>query len=290
MRIVILGAGGRLGAALLREYRENFDAVGLARAQLDLARPDQIRGRLSSAEFDVLINCAAMTDVDLCETKREQAFVMNAEAPNVLAEVCRDKQAKLIHFSTDYVFDGEKREPYLESDAIAPISIYGKSKRSGEKFVLQASDRNVVIRVSWVFGPDRPSFIDAMIKRAGEEEKIAAIADKLSAPTYTSDIARMLTQFFDVDVPDGLLHFSNSGQCSWQEYAQHALDCCRARGVPIKAKTVGPMKLADMKDWLAQRPVYSVLSTAKYAKLTGAIPRSWRDAVSDYIERSYSKK
>ena len=290
MRIVILGAGGRLGAALLREYRKNFDAVGLARAQLDLAKPDQIRGRLSSAEFDVLINCAAMTDVDLCETKREQAFAINAEAPKALAEICRDKQAKLIHFSTDYVFDGEKREPYLESDATAPISIYGKSKRSGEKSVLQTSDRHVVIRVSWVFGPDRPSFIDAMIRRAGEEEKIAAIADKFSAPTYTSDIARMLTQFFDVDVPDGLLHFSNSGECSWQEYAQHALDCCRARGVPVKAKTVDAMKLVDMKDWVAQRPVYSVLSTAKYAKLTGAIPRSWRDAVSDYIERSYLKK
>ena len=100
----------------------------------------------------------------------------------------------------------------------------------------------------------------------------------------------MLTQFFDVDVPDGLLHFSNSGECSWQEYAQHALDCCRARGVPVKAKTVGGMKMSEMKNWVAQRPVYSVLSTAKYAKLTGAIPRSWRDAVSDYIERSYLKK
>src|SRR5438270_7532384 len=290
MRIVIVGAGGRLGAALVREYRVKFDVAGFNRAQLDLAKPDQIREKLSPLKFDLLINCAAMTNVDLCETKREQAFVINAEAPKALAEICRDKQAKLIHFSTDYVFDGEKREPYLESDATAPISIYGKSKRSGEKSVLQTSDRNVVIRVSWVFGPDRPSFIDTMIKRAGDEEKIAAIADKFSAPTYTSDIARMLTQFFDVDVPDGLLHFSNSGECSWQEYAQHALDCCRARGVPVKAKTVDTMKLADMKDWVAQRPVYSVLSTAKYAKLTGAIPRSWRDAVSDYIERSYLKK
>jgi dTDP-4-dehydrorhamnose reductase len=148
----------------------------------------------------------------------------------------------------------------------------------------------LVVRVSWVFGPDRPSFIDAMIKRAREEESIDAITDKFSTPTYTRDIAEMLSQFFEGDVPGGLLHFANAGECSWQEYAQHALDRCQASGVSLKAKTVGALKLADMKNWIARRPVYSVLSTAKYAKLSGVSPRSWRDAVSDYIERSYSKK
>jgi dTDP-4-dehydrorhamnose reductase len=100
----------------------------------------------------------------------------------------------------------------------------------------------------------------------------------------------MLSQFFEVDVPGGVLHFANAGECSWQEYAQHALDRCQVSGVSLKAKTVEPLKLSDMKSWVALRPVYSVLSAGKYAKLTGAIPRSWRDAVSDYIERSYSKK
>jgi dTDP-4-dehydrorhamnose reductase len=290
MRILILGAGGRLGAALLRQYREEFDAIGLNHALLDLAKPNQIRDRLGPVEFDLLINCAAMTNVDLCESQREQAFAINAEAPKILAEICSEKKAKLIHFSTDYVFDGEKREPYIEDDAAKPISVYGESKRAGEENVLAGQDGHLVVRVSWVFGPDRPSFVDAMIKRALEEERVDAVADKFSTPTYTSDIARMLTQFFDVDVPGGLLHFANSGECSWQEYAQHAIDCCRALGVPLKAREVGGLKLADMKHWVARRPVYSVLSTGKYAKLTGAIPRSWRDAVSDYIERSYSKK
>ena len=295
MRIVILGAGGRLGAALTREYREKFEVAAFNHAQLDLATPNQIQEKLSPLEFDLLINCAALTNVDLCESQRSQAFAINAEAPKVLAEICSDKKAKLIHFSTDYVFDGEKRKPYTETDAAKPISVYGESKRTGEENVLavpigkQAASPTVV-RVSWVFGPDRPSFIDSMIERARKEEKIDAIADKFSTPTYTSDIARMLTQFFDVDVPGGILHFANSGECSWQEYAQHALDCCRASGIPLKAKAVGALKLADMQNWVARRPVYSVLSTGKYAKLTGAIPRSWRDAVSDYIERSYSKK
>jgi dTDP-4-dehydrorhamnose reductase len=290
MRIVILGSGGRLGAALSRQYRKEFDTIGLNHALLDLAKPNQIRDRLGPLEFDLLINCAAMTNVDLCESKRAEAFAINADAPKTLAEICRDKKAKLIHFSTDYVFDGSKSEPYVESDAAKPISVYGESKRRGEENVLAISKKNLVVRVSWVFGPDRPSFVDAMIQRARAEEKIDAVADKFSTPTYTSDIARMLTQFLDVDVPDGILHFANSGECTWQEYAQHALDRCRALGVPLKAKTVDALKLADMQNWVARRPIYSVLSTAKYAKLTGAIPRSWREAVSDYIERSYSKK
>jgi dTDP-4-dehydrorhamnose reductase len=288
MRVVIVGAGGRLGAALIRAYREKFDVAGFNHAQLDLANSQQIRENLSSLDFDLLINCGAFTNVDLCEKEKEQAFSINAEAPRVLAEICAAKAAKLIHFSTDYVFDGEKCEPYIEEDAVKPISVYGESKRAGEKFVLQASDRHVVVRVSWVFGPDRPSFIDAMIKRAREEEQIDAIADKWSTPTYTSDIAQMLPRMFYVDA--GILHLTNSGQCTWQEYAQHALDCCAKAGVLLKARTVAPLKLAEMKNWVARRPAHSVLSTAKYQALTGTAPRSWRDAVADYIERSYSKK
>ena len=290
MKILIVGSGGRLGAALVREYQGKFDVTSFNHEQLDLANQNQTRDNLSPLEFDLLINCAAMTNVDLCEQEIEQAFAINAEGPQLLARICRDKHAKMIHFSTDYVFDGEKREPYVETDAAKPISVYGESKRTGEKLVLQTQDRHLVLRVSWVFGPDRPSFIDAMIKRAREEEHIDAVADKFSTPTYTHDIAEMVSRFFDVDVPGGILHFANNGECSWQEYAQHALDCCRASGISLKAKTVGPAKIADMKNWIARRPVYSVLSTAKYAKLTSVIPRSWRDAVSDYIERSYSKK
>ena len=290
MKILIVGSGGRLGAALVREYQGKFDVTSFNHEQLDLANQNQTRDNLSPLEFDVLVNCAAMTNVDLCEQEIEQAFAINAEGPQLLARICRDKHAKMIHFSTDYVFDGEKREPYVETDAAKPISVYGESKRTGEKLVLQTQDRHLVLRVSWVFGPDRPSFIDAMIKRACEEEHIDAVADKFSTPTYTHDIAEMVSRFFDVDVPGGILHFANNGECSWQEYAQHALDCCRASGISLKAKTVGPAKIADMKSWIARRPVYSVLSTAKYAKLTSVTPRSWRDAVADYIERSYSKK
>jgi dTDP-4-dehydrorhamnose reductase len=290
MKIVILGTGGRLGAALMREYGEEHDIAGFNRAQLDLASLNDVRGKLGAMNFDVLINAAAFTNVDACETERDRAFLINSEAPAILAEICRAKGAKLIQFSTDYVFDGEKRAPYREQDQANPISLYGESKLAGEKNVRTAENGHFIVRVSWVFGPDRPSFIDAMIKRAQEDEKIDAVSDKFSTPTYTHDIARMLPQFFDRRLEGGILHFANAGKCSWQEYAQWALDCCEDAGIPLKAKTVGALKLSEMKNWIARRPVYSVLSTAKYADLTGTPPRAWREAVADYITRFYSKK
>ncbi len=302
MKIVILGAGGRLGAALVREYRGKYDVEGFNHTQLDLSNLNGVRERLGTTNFDVLINAAAFTNVDLCETERDRAFLINAEAPGVLARICCDKRAKLIHFSTDYVFDGEKRAPYTEEDEAKPISVYGESKLAGEKNVLATENRHLVVRVSWVFGPDRPSFIDGIIKRAQENREVDAIADKFSAPTYTVDIAEMIGRVLDAwsrraRAPDGLragrlqgiVHFANAGECSWQEYAQWALDRCHEAGLPLKATNVGARKLKDMANWIARRPVYSVLSTAKYTKFTDMPPRTWREAVADYIRRFYSK-
>jgi len=290
MKIVVLGAGGRLGAALARELRPKYDVAGFDHAQLDLSNLEGLREKVGATTFDVLINAAAFTNVDACETERDRAFRINAEAPDVLAGICNEKDARLIHFSTDYVFDGEKRAPYTEEDQANPIGAYGESKLAGEKNVLAVKDGHLVVRVSWVFGPDRPSFVDAMIKRAQQDEKIDAISDKFSTPTYTDDIARMLPQFFDRGVAGGILHFANAGKCTWQEYAQWGLECCRDAGIPLKARTVGALKLSEMKNWVARRPVYSVLSTAKYTELTGTAPRAWREAVADYITRFYSKK
>jgi dTDP-4-dehydrorhamnose reductase len=303
MRIVIIGAGGRLGTALVRGFEKTYGIIGFGRSQLDLANLTDLRETLGATDFDVLINAAAFTNVDRCETERDLAFLINGEAPGVLATICRDKGAKMVHFSTDYVFDGQKRAAYTEEDEPNPISAYGESKLAGEKNVLAANGDHLIIRVSWVFGPDRPSFVDAMIKRAQESDTVDAIADKFSTPTYTLDIARMLGRILDTwsrrpPALDGLkagrlqgvLHFANSGECSWQEYAQWALDCCQRIGLSLKTKTVGASKLADMSSWVARRPVYSVLSTAKYDQLTGTPSRAWREAVADYITRFYSKK
>ena len=303
MKICITGSGGRLGAALVREYEAPFDVVSFNRAQLDLADPDQIRKSLGDAEFDLLINSAAFTNVDLAEKERDQAYRVNEDGPRVLAEICRARKVPLIHFSTDYVFDGAKPQPYHEDDEARAISVYGQSKRAGEEAVLSVSQDHLVVRVSWVFGPDRPSFVDQMIDRARENDAIAAVADKVSTPTYTRDIADMLLRVVaarggdpgEQKVPQtaggnapgckqgGILHIANAGQCTWQEYAQHAIDCCRDAGIPLKATKVGAIKMSDMKSWIARRPVHTVLGTSKYEKLTGKIPRPWQAAVDEYV-------
>jgi dTDP-4-dehydrorhamnose reductase len=285
-RLVIIGSGGRLGAALAREYANDFDVVGFNHAQLDLGKPEQLGATLDGLEFDALINTAAQTNVDRCETEQEEAFALNAEAPRVLAEICAEKQARFVHISTDYVFDGEKREPYTEEDEARPISVYGESKREGERRALDANNESLIVRVSWVFGPDRPSFIDWALGEARLRDDVKAIADKWATPTYTLDLAQLLKPLVVAGIGDpgyNIIHLANSGECSWQEYAQWALDCCHAEGIPMKAKTIGAASLAEMKSFIAKRPVYSVLSSAKYEALTGVTPRPWQEAVADFV-------
>ena len=282
-KIVVIGAGGRLGAALVREYSHEFDVLGFTHAQLDLGSAKQLRLALDPVDLELLINTAAQTNVDRCETHSDEAFAINAEAPRVLASICRAKNARFIHVSTDYVFDGQKRTPYTEQDRAEPISVYGESKREGERRALEANDRSLILRVSWVFGPDRPSFVDWAMKQAREHEEVKAIADKWATPTYTLDLARLLKPLLaDINVT-GLLHLANGGQCSWQEYAQWAIDRCRAERVPLKAEKIEAAALSDMKSFIAQRPVYSVLSSDKYFDLTGQRPRDWREAVAAYV-------
>jgi len=282
MRIVIVGAGGRLGAALARVYAPEFEVRGYTHADIDLTSLHRLRELLRAVKFDLLINSAALTNVDYCEVHRDEAFIINAEAPRILAELCDEKNAKLIHISTDYVFDGKRRQPYREEDEAIPISIYGESKREGEIHVLRASGQHLVARASWVFGPDRPSFIDQVIQRARETSAVAAVADKFSTPTYTLDLARWLRAAWEKDL-SGLLHLPNRGECSWQEYAQYAIDYCHQHGIPLLANRVGKLKLSEMKNFIAQRPVYTVLSTSTFVSRTGVEPRDWREAVAEYI-------
>src|SRR5207253_7669355 len=212
------------------------------RSQLDLGKLDRIRPVLSQTGFDLLINCAALTAVDYCASHEKEAFRINAEAPRLLAQIANEKSAKLVHFSTDYVFDGKKTDPYVEEDKAVPLSAYGESKLQGERRVLEVSSQHLVIRLSWVFGPDKPSFIDQIIQRARENDVVTAVADKFSAPTYTIDVANWLRLTIDKNA-NGILHLANSGGCSWQEWAQYAVDVCRNLRIPLKAERVGAVSL-----------------------------------------------
>jgi dTDP-4-dehydrorhamnose reductase len=290
MKIVVVGSGGRLGAALCREWRAAGDEVlGFNRAALDIGSTDAIYGTLKALHFDVLVNCAAQTNVDRCESEVEEAFRLNAKAPIELGDVCYDKRARFVHISTDYVFDGRKMTPYVETDVAQPISVYGESKKSGEDGALTTTHGEALVaRVSWVFGPDRPSFIDGVLNRALEHEQVEAIADKQAVPTYTKDVAELLRPLLSRDASGGLLHLCNDGACSWQEYGQYAIDCAVAAGVPMKGRTVAPLAMADLKSFVAKRPPYTVMSTEKLTQLTGVAPRTWQAAVEDYVTNHWA--
>ena len=255
--IIIIGANGRLGAALTRQYQRAFSVKAFARSQLDLGKLDQIRSTLSETEFDLLVNCAALTNVDYCESHRDEAFLINAQAARLLAEICSAKSARMIDISTDYVFDGKQDTPYIEEDPPAPLSVYAESKLAGVEEVLAVSPKNLVVRLSWVFGPDKPSFIDQIIQRAREDETVAAVADKFSSPTYTIDAASWLRLALD---NNGILHLCNSGGCSWQEWAQYAIDVCHNLGVSLKADRVRLVFShlgLTVGDFLKRRPAHA---------------------------------
>ncbi|HEY5891881.1 MAG TPA: dTDP-4-dehydrorhamnose reductase [Chthoniobacterales bacterium] len=283
-RVLIIGSGGRLGGALREIYSTRHEVVGLDRKALDFSDLKNVRETIDAQPgFDVAINCAALTNVDYCETHPDEAFAVNAEAVRVAAESVWKRGAQLIHISTDYVFDGAKAGSYAETDEVAPISIYGESKRAGEIALLDVSPDHLAARVSWVFGPHRPSFIDMMLKRAVTDEKVAAIADKDSTPSYTFDLAAMIEPFFTGVRAGGILHLCNSGFCTWRDYAQYALDVAHETGLALKATHVDPIPLKSLKAFVARRPRNTVMSTARLTALTGQTPRSWQEAVREYV-------
>jgi dTDP-4-dehydrorhamnose reductase len=231
----------------------------------------------------IVINSAAMTNVDVCETERGLASTVNADAPGALARASTDCGARLIHISTDYVFSGNAIEPYDEHAAPDPISWYGQTKLQGEEQVLSAGDQHGVIRVSWVFGPDRDSFVDKALQSSLRGEPVKAVADKWSSPTYTLDVTEALRALFSVEAPGGVYHLCNRGVCTWRDWAEEGIKAAAALGLPVKTSSVEPLKLADIKAMVAPRPVYSPMTCERIEGLLGYPLRSWQDAVRSYV-------
>jgi dTDP-4-dehydrorhamnose reductase len=285
MKILVLGSKGRLGGALARIWSEGHDVQALARPELDVSDLGALERLVESASYDVLVNCTGLTNVDRCETARGEAEIVNARAPGVMAKVAAAKGARFIHFSTDYVFDGAKTIPYTEEDDAHPLGQYGRTKLAGESVALAPSPAHIAVRVAWVFGPDKPSFCDAIIERALANDRVEAIADKTSCMTFTEDVARWLMPFLDGELPGGLYHACNAGACSWHEYGQHALDFAARAGLPLKARVAEAIPLSAMKMFIAPRPPHTVMSSAKLTAVTGAVPRPWQVALDEYLAK-----
>jgi dTDP-4-dehydrorhamnose reductase len=288
MRVVVTGTGGRLGAAVARHLRERHRVVAYDRRALDLREPAQIEDHLGGLEFDALINCAAVTSLDYCETHPGEAAAVNTGAPALMARICRERGAHMIHLSTNYVYDGPVAGLRCEEDPVNPLGVYARTKLEGERAVLATDGGNIVARTAWIFGPDRSSFADQIISRAQKEMHCTVISDTFSSASYSLDMASLLERLMSPDVPGGIYNLSNDGSCSWLELGQAALDIVSDLGWKLRCRTLTPCGISEMKSFLAPRPRHTVMSLTRLTAATGIPVRPWREALEDYLRTYYS--
>ncbi len=288
-RTALIGSNGQLGTDITRLWpdspagRRGGELIELTHADLEVADLEQVRSVLRGIGPTRVINTSAYHRVDDCETYVIEAFRVNALALKHLADTCRELGASLIHFSTDYVFDGEKGVPYLETDPPTPVSAYGVSKAAGEQILRYAlPDDHLLIRSSGLYGLAGASgkggnFAEAMLRLARQGQPIRVVDDQVCAPTYTHDLAETLFEVIEADAR-GTIHITNSGQCSWYEFAGAIFSLLRLH------PDFGPISSAEY-DAPARRPAYSVLANNRLRDLGIAQPRPWRDALADYLRQ-----
>jgi dTDP-4-dehydrorhamnose reductase len=283
---VVTGAGGQLGAALLGHLTaRGLRGVGRD-SRLDVCDTAAVGALLEAAgpAPRVLLNAAAYTDVDGCETDPARAQAVNAVAPGALAELCRETGVRFVHVSTDFVFDGKGSTPLREGDPVAPLSAYGRTKLAGERAVLAAAPESLVVRTSWVFGRGR-NFIAAICRKAralveaGEGEALRVVADQVGSPTYAEDLASGLVALVERGAT-GLYHLANRGSASRIELARFALSHA-GLGIPCDPVTTSEYPLP------AARPLYTVLDCERAAQ-AGVTLRDWREAVGAYLDAEFS--
>jgi len=283
-KILLIGRTGQVGHALAALDWPDAELVTVDRTEADLTDSLGLTELVRKHRPDLVINAAAYTAVDLAETERTTNCLANAEAPAALALGCDEVGARLIHFSTDYVFDGTGSTPYREEDAVCPVNAYGAAKLRGEQAVLEGRHRNVVFRLSWVYAARGKNFALTMLRLANGGKPIRVVADQVGSPTYVGAIAdgvqaivRQLLQ--DDEAPGGLFHLSAGGETSWHGFAQALLNEALKEGAP----TVGPIPTSDYPT-PAKRPAYSVLSNEKVAERFGVRLPDWRTQLERWVQ------
>jgi dTDP-4-dehydrorhamnose reductase len=282
MRVAITGTTGRLGAALVKRLGSSHEVISLPRRDCDLEDPESLNNSLANLECDVLINPAALTNLETCEDDPRLAMRVNSAAPGKIALWAAERGVRMIHYSTDYVFDGEGSIPLTEEMAPAPLSAYGRSKLAGEKAVL-AHPGNLVIRVSWVFGPDRPSFVDQIFDKALAGQPLSAVADKFSLPAFTTDLAEWTEGLLETDA-SGILHACNSGEIvSWHGMAEFVVRQMTECGVLPSCPEIDELWLANMTVFRARRPRFTAMDTHRLSSILGHAPRTWQEALAEHV-------
>jgi dTDP-4-dehydrorhamnose reductase len=283
MKVLLLGASGQLGRELMLALQAD-KRVGLQvpdRAQVDFLDPSTVRDAIRVSGADVVINAAAYTAVDRAESEPELARAINAVAPGVIAEMCKQTGARLIHYSTDYVFDGTKRAPYVESDPVAPLNVYGQTKLEGDQAVHSSGARHVILRVGWVYSPFGKNFFLNMLRRAREGTALRIVNDQIGVPTSADSIAAVTAQVLHAPDLAGLFHYAPSGQCSWFEFTQLIM---RTAGVRA---SVDPITTAEYPT-PARRPAYSVLDSEKLRAALPIANESWEEQLERNVARVHA--
>jgi dTDP-4-dehydrorhamnose reductase len=283
MKVVVTGKGGQLASEF--EALKGFDPnwTFLSEKNLDITNKTWVSSYFQSNTFDLVINCAAYTAVDKAEDEEELAFMVNAEGTKNLIKACEQMGAKLIHYSTDYVFDGSSKEPYTELDTPNPNSVYGASKLKGEEYILANKKvRSIIIRTSWVYSSYGNNFVKTMIRLGSEKEELGIVSDQIGSPTYAKDLAKDTLSILNNEnykwSQGVVFHYSNNGSCSWYEFADKIFE---------KANISVKLNMLQTKDYptKASRPKYSLLDKSKFENTFKIQIRDWKSSLVDMLKQ-----
>jgi dTDP-4-dehydrorhamnose reductase len=293
MKILVTGKNGQVGFELQRALAPLGEVIAVDHSECDLADADAIRALVRRIAPDVIVNPAAYTAVDKAEADTATAFAVNAEAPRVLGEEAARLGALVVHYSTDYVFNGTKEGAYAESDTPDPQSVYGRSKHEGEVALAKANARHLILRTSWVVGAHGGNFAKTMLRLAGERERLTVVADQFGAPTSAALLADVTAQLIrqhqregSGGFPYGTYHVAAGGETSWHEYARFVIAEALAAGKPLKAtpEAVAPLATADYPT-PAKRPANSRLNTARFTDTFGLRLPHWQEGLRHVLQQ-----
>jgi len=276
VRVLVLGAQGMLGRDLVEILFPSYEVVGWDLRDLDITQAREAQEKIAHLHPRIIINCAAYTDVDGCESQPGLAFAVNAEGVRNLALAALAVPARLIHLSTDYVFDGVSQRPYIEDDPPSPLNLYGRSKHQGEIFLRESGADHLIVRTAWLYGPRGKNFVEAILRQAEAGKDLRVVDDQRGSPTFTRDLSFAVRDLLEGGV-QGVSHVTNSGSCTWCEFAREIL---RQKGMrTIKVHPISAEELGRP----AKRPAFSFLDCSRYEKVSGKKMRPWEEGLKDYF-------
>ncbi len=275
MKILITGSNGMLGHDLIEVLKDNHELLLTTSKTLDITDGDSVMDFIVKSNPDIVINSAAYTDVDGCESNPDLAYNVNGEGVKNLALACREVDCPLVHISTDYVFNGQNDRPWVEDDEIGPISIYGKSKLKGEEHIKEILEKYFIVRTAWLYGVNGRNFPRTMLELAQKHSEITVVYDEVGTPTYTPDLAKGISKLIETDYY-GTYHLTNSGNCSWCEFARYIFEVA---DVDVNVIPVTASEFARP----APRPSYSVLENRNWVENGFEPLRNYKEAIKEYI-------